>query len=99
MKRYTFQAAIHDAKIFNHLRRDYRRTRKNRHKHSSSGWLSRHLAGVKHFTAIPQPSRHSHSTACEGAGSTAVEILAVVVLLLCHGLAQEHGMRRKTNSI
>ena len=30
MKRYTPQAAIHDAKIFNQLRREYRRTKENR---------------------------------------------------------------------
>ena len=52
MKRYTLRAAIHDAKIFDQLRREYRRTRKNRRKHSPSGWLSRYLAGMKTFTAV-----------------------------------------------
>jgi hypothetical protein len=30
MKRYTLRAAIHDSKIFNQLRREYRRTKKSR---------------------------------------------------------------------
>src|SRR5438309_7782466 len=46
MKRYTLRAAIHDAKIFNQLRLEYRRTNKNRRKDSSSGWLSRYLGGM-----------------------------------------------------
>ena len=45
MKRYTLRAAIHDAKIFNQLRLEYRRANKNRRKDSSSGWLSRYLGG------------------------------------------------------
>lgn len=47
MKRYTLRAAIHDAKIFNRLRLEYRRTIKNRRKDSSSGWLSRYLGGMR----------------------------------------------------
>jgi Spy/CpxP family protein refolding chaperone len=46
MKRYTLRAAIHDAKIFNRLRLEYRRTNKNRRTDSSSGWLSRYLGGM-----------------------------------------------------
>ena len=46
MKRYTLRAAIHDAKIFNQLRLEYRRTNKNRRKDSSSAWLSRYLGGL-----------------------------------------------------
>jgi hypothetical protein len=75
MKPYTLRAAIHDAKIFNQLRREYRRTKKN-HKHSSSGWLSRHLAGMRHFTVTARSfgglrRRWQH----------AVEILAIILLL------------------
>jgi hypothetical protein len=47
MKGYTLRALIHDAKIFNQLRMEYRQTKKNRCKGASSDWLSRHLAGVK----------------------------------------------------
>jgi Spy/CpxP family protein refolding chaperone len=47
MKRYTLRAAIHDAKIFNRLRLEYRRTIKNRRKDSSSCWLSRYLDGMR----------------------------------------------------
>jgi Spy/CpxP family protein refolding chaperone len=47
MKRYTLRAAIHDAKIFNRLRLEYRRTNKNRRKDSSTGWLSRYLGGMR----------------------------------------------------
>jgi hypothetical protein len=36
MKRYTFQAAIREAKIFNQLRLEYPQTNKNRRKDSSS---------------------------------------------------------------
>src|SRR5207302_10293928 len=46
MKRYTLRAAIHDARIFNQLRLEYRRTNKNRRKDSASGWLSRYLGGM-----------------------------------------------------
>ena len=46
MKRYTLRAAIHDAKIFNQLRLEYRRTKRNRRKRFPSGWLSRCLAGM-----------------------------------------------------
>jgi Spy/CpxP family protein refolding chaperone len=47
MKRYTLRTAIHDAKIFNRLRLEYRRTNKNRRKDSSSGRLSRYLGGMR----------------------------------------------------
>jgi len=47
MKRYTLRAAIHEAKIFNQLRLEYRRTKKDRRKNASSDWLSRYLAGMK----------------------------------------------------
>src|SRR4030095_7055551 len=38
MKRYTLGAVIHDAKIFNQLRLEYRQTKKKQRKDSSSGW-------------------------------------------------------------
>ncbi|PYK40890.1 MAG: hypothetical protein DME60_06330 [Verrucomicrobia bacterium] len=47
MKRYTLRALIHDAKIFNQLRLEYRQTKKNRRKDTSSDWLSRYLAGMR----------------------------------------------------
>jgi Spy/CpxP family protein refolding chaperone len=47
MKRYTLRALIHDAKVFNQLRLEYRRTNENRCKDSFSGWLSRYLAGMR----------------------------------------------------
>ena len=46
MKHYTLRMLIHDAKLFNQLRREYRRTRKNP-RTSSPDWRSRHLAGLK----------------------------------------------------
>jgi len=45
MKRYTFRGLIHDAKIFNQLRLEYRRAKKERRKQTSSDWLFRCLAG------------------------------------------------------
>jgi Spy/CpxP family protein refolding chaperone len=45
MKRYTLPALIHDAKIFNRLRLEYRQTKKNRRKDSSSGWSPTELFG------------------------------------------------------
>ncbi len=36
MKRYTLRGLIHDAKIFNQLRLEYRRTKKDRRKKVSS---------------------------------------------------------------
>ena len=36
MKRYTLRGLIHDAKIFNQLRLEYRRTKKDRRKNVSS---------------------------------------------------------------
>jgi len=46
MKRYTVRAIIHDAKIFNQLRLEYRRTNKKRPNDGFSGWLSRYLADI-----------------------------------------------------
>jgi hypothetical protein len=75
MKRYTLRTAVHDAQIFNELRREYRRTKKN-HNHSPFGWLSRYLADMRHFTVATRSfgrlrRRWQH----------AVEILAIIVLL------------------
>jgi hypothetical protein len=47
MKRYTLRMLIHDAKVFNQLRREYRQTKKNRRTRSSSDWLCRYLAGMR----------------------------------------------------
>ena len=47
MKRYTLRALIHDAKIFNQLRLEYRRSKKDRRKDASPGWLSRYLTGTR----------------------------------------------------
>jgi len=43
MKRYTLGGLIHDAKVFNQLRLEYRRTKKERRKDSSFAWLARYL--------------------------------------------------------
>ena len=43
MKRYTLRALIHDAKIFNQLRLEYRRSKKDRRKNTSLRYLSRYL--------------------------------------------------------
>ena len=74
MKPYTLRAAIHDAKVFNQLRWEYRRTKKNR-KHSPSE-LSRYLGTERHFTLAARSfgglrRRWQH----------AVEILAIILLL------------------
>jgi hypothetical protein len=45
MKRYTLGMLIHDAKVFNQLRQEYRRAKKKRSERSSSGSLFRYLAG------------------------------------------------------
>ena len=47
MKRYTLRAAIHDAKIFNQLRLECRRTKKDGRNDASSDWLSGYLAGMR----------------------------------------------------
>ncbi len=47
MKRYTLRELIHDAKVFNQLRLEYRRTKTERRKEASSDWLSRYLAGIR----------------------------------------------------
>jgi hypothetical protein len=75
MKLYTLRAAVHDAQIFNQLRREYRRTRKN-YKHSLFGWPSGCLADMRHFTVAARSfgrvrKRWQH----------AVEILAIILLL------------------
>jgi hypothetical protein len=47
MKRYTIRTLIHDAKIFNQLRVEYRQAKKNRRTHSTFGWLFRDLAAMR----------------------------------------------------
>jgi hypothetical protein len=47
MKRYTLRGLIHDAKIFNQLRLEYRRTKRERRENASSDWLSGYLAGIR----------------------------------------------------
>jgi len=47
MKRYTLRGLIHDAKVFNQLRLEYRRAKKDRRNDASSGWLSRYLTGTR----------------------------------------------------
>jgi len=47
MKHYTLRTLIHDAKVFNQLRREYRRTKKNRGTSSEPDWRSRCLAGMR----------------------------------------------------
>jgi Peptidase propeptide and YPEB domain len=54
MKSYTLRAAIHDTKIFNQLRLEYRRTNKNRGKDPSSGWLSERKACFVKTKTSPQ---------------------------------------------
>jgi hypothetical protein len=44
MKRYTLRMLIHDAKVFNQLRWEYRQAKKNRRRRSGFGWLLRYLA-------------------------------------------------------
>ena len=47
MKRYTIRGLIHDIKVLNQLRLEYRETKKKRRKHASSDWLYRYLAGKR----------------------------------------------------
>ena len=47
MKRYTLRMLIHDAKVFNQLRLEYRRANKNRRKDASAGWLLGYLVGMR----------------------------------------------------
>ena len=47
MKRYTLRALIHDAKVFNQLRLEYRRYQKDPTQIDSSDWLSRYLPGKR----------------------------------------------------
>jgi hypothetical protein len=47
MKRYTLRGLIHDAKVFNQLWLEYRRTNKNLRKDASAGWLLGYLAGTR----------------------------------------------------
>jgi hypothetical protein len=62
MKRYTLRAAIHDARIFKQLRREYHWSKENLRKHSPSGWVSISVTAMRHFTAVLLPWRHRHST-------------------------------------
>ena len=43
MKRYTLRALIHDAKVFNQLRSNYRQSKKDRRENASSLYLSCYL--------------------------------------------------------
>ena len=56
MKRYTLRMLIHDARIFNRLRSEYRRTNNNRRKDLFSDWVSRYLIGTRHFVGS-KPSK------------------------------------------
>ncbi len=47
MKRYTLQMLIHDARVFNRLRMEYRRDKKNRRRDAAGAWLSRYLPGMR----------------------------------------------------
>jgi glycosyltransferase involved in cell wall biosynthesis len=47
MKRYTLRRLIHDVKVLNQLRLEYRRTKKNQRKDVSSDWPSRYSAGMR----------------------------------------------------
>ena len=47
MKGYTLRRLIHDAKVFNQLRLEYRRTNKTQSKDASSGWLLGYLTGMR----------------------------------------------------
>jgi hypothetical protein len=75
MKRYTLRAAIHDAKIFDQLRWEYRRTNKNR-KHSPFLWLSTYLAGMRHLTVAARSLGRLRRS-----WQHAIEILAIIFLL------------------
>ena len=46
MKRYTLRGLIHDLKIFNQLRLESRRTKRDQRKNAASDWLSRYFASV-----------------------------------------------------
>ena len=47
MKRYTLRMLIHDAKVFNQLRLEYRRAKKNRRKDAAAAWLPRYFGGTR----------------------------------------------------
>jgi hypothetical protein len=47
MKRYTLRGLIQDARVFNQLRLEYRRTSENHRKDSSYGWVLGYLVGMK----------------------------------------------------
>ena len=81
MKRYTLRAAVHDAKIFDQLRREYRRMKKNQRKHSVSGWLSKCFAGIRQFTIVPLPAAARSFSRLRRRWQYAVEILAIILLL------------------
>jgi hypothetical protein len=52
MKRYTLRGLIHDAKIFNQLRLEHRRTKKDRRKNAFSDGLS-HTSKAITLEALP----------------------------------------------
>jgi hypothetical protein len=43
MKRYTLGRLIHDAKVFNRLRLEFRDAKKKRRRNASSDWLYRYF--------------------------------------------------------
>ena len=47
MKRYTLRGLIHDVKIFNQLRLEYRRTKRDRRKNAFSDALSHSLGCIR----------------------------------------------------
>jgi len=49
MKRYTLRGLIHDAKVFNRLRLEHCRSKKERRKEASYGYPDRYLAGVRRY--------------------------------------------------
>jgi len=47
MKRYTLRGLIHDVKVFNQLRLEYRRANKTQFKDAPSSWLLGYLTGMR----------------------------------------------------
>jgi hypothetical protein len=47
MKHYTLRMLIHDAKVFNELRREHYRNKRNRRVRPSFDWLVRYLFGTR----------------------------------------------------
>jgi hypothetical protein len=76
MKLYTFRAAIHDAQIFDQLRREYRRTRKDEYENSPWGWPWRCLNDIRHFTVAARSFGWLRRK-----WQYAVEIVAIILLL------------------